>query len=50
MIEDMTVRGFTATTQRGYLTAVRNFTVFFGRSPDAATAEDLRRAAPRQPA
>ena len=43
MIEDMTVRGFTATTQRGYLTAVRNFTVFFGRSPDAATAEDLRR-------
>ena len=23
--------------------AVRNFTVFFGRSPDRATAEDLRR-------
>jgi len=43
MIEDMTVRGFTATTQRGYITAVRTFTVFFGRSPDAATAEDLRR-------
>jgi len=43
MIEDMTVRGFTAGTQRGYLTAVRDFTVFFGHSPDLATAEDLRR-------
>ena len=43
MIEDMTVRGFTVATQRGYITAVRNFTVFFGRSPDEATAEDLRR-------
>ena len=43
MIEDMTVRGFTASTQRGYLRAVRDFTVFFGRSPDQAGAEDLRR-------
>jgi site-specific recombinase XerD len=43
MIEDMTVRGFTAATQRGYITAVRNFTVFFGRAPDQADAEDLRR-------
>ena len=43
MIEDMTVRGFTASTQRGYLRAVRDFTVFLGRSPDRATAEDLRR-------
>jgi site-specific recombinase XerD len=43
MIEDMTVRGFTACTQRGYITAVRTFTVFFGRSPDQATSEDLRR-------
>jgi site-specific recombinase XerD len=43
MSEDMTVRGFTACTQRGYIAAVRNFTVFFGRSPDTATAEDLRR-------
>ncbi len=43
MIEDMTVRGFTLSTQRGYITAVRTFTVFFGRSPDQATAEDLRR-------
>jgi len=43
MIEDMTVRGFTPCTQRGYLAAVRDFTVFFGRSPDQAGAEDLRR-------
>ena len=43
MVEDMTVRGFTACTQRGYIAAVKNFTVFLGRSPDAATAEDLRR-------
>ncbi len=42
MSEDMTVRGFTACTQRGYIVAVRNFTVFLGRSPDQATAEDLR--------
>jgi len=43
MIEDMTVRGFTAGTQRSYVTAVRSFTVFFGRSPDQAGAADLRR-------
>ncbi len=43
MTEDMEVRGFTACTQRGYLAAVRNFTAFLGRSPDQATAEDLRR-------
>jgi site-specific recombinase XerD len=43
MTEDMTVRGFTASTQRGYLAAVENFTAFFGRSPDQAGAEDLRR-------
>ena len=42
MIEDMEVRGFTACTQRGYLRAVRDFTAFFGGSPDRATAEDLR--------
>jgi integrase/recombinase XerD len=39
MSEDMTVRGFTACTQRGYIAAVRRFTVFLGRSPDRATAD-----------
>ncbi|NCF81803.1 MAG: tyrosine-type recombinase/integrase [Proteobacteria bacterium] len=43
MIEDMEVRGFTACTQQGYIRAVRDFTVFFGRSPDQASSEDLRR-------
>ena len=43
MIEDMTVRGFTAGTQRGYIRAVEDFTAFLGRSPDQAGAEDLRR-------
>jgi site-specific recombinase XerD len=43
MTEDMTIRGFTVGTQRGYLVAVKNFTSFLGRAPDGATAEDLRR-------
>jgi len=43
MIEDMTVRGFAPKTQTGYIRAVRNFTAFFGRSPDQASSEDLRR-------
>ncbi len=43
MTEDMTVRGFTPCTQRGYIRAVRDFTAFFGRSPEQAGAEDLRR-------
>ncbi len=43
MIEDMTIRGFTLGTQRGYLAAVTDFTAFLGRAPDGATAEDLRR-------
>jgi site-specific recombinase XerD len=42
-IEDMTVRGFTPATQRGYLRTVGDFTAFFGRPPDQAGAEDLRR-------
>ncbi len=43
MTEDMTVRGFTASTQRGYIRAVKDFTVFLGRSPAQASSEDLRR-------
>jgi hypothetical protein len=42
-IEDMTVRGFATCTQTGYIRAVRTFTAFFGRPPDRAGAEDLRR-------
>jgi integrase/recombinase XerD len=42
MIEDMTVRNFTADTQRNYIRAVKNLTIFLGRSPDTATRDDLR--------
>jgi len=43
MIDDMTMRKLNAKTQAGYLRAVKNFTRFFGRSPDLAKPEDLRR-------
>ncbi len=43
MIEDMTVRQFVEKTQADYIRHVRTFTAFLGRSPDTATAEDLRR-------
>jgi len=42
MIEDMTVRNFSAATQRNYIRAVKNLAIFLGRSPDTATPEDLR--------
>ena len=43
MIEDMTVRGFTEDTRRDYIRCVKAFAAFIGRSPETATAEDLRR-------
>jgi site-specific recombinase XerD len=43
MIEDMTIRTLAPKTQASYIRAVRNFTAFLGRSPDQASAEDLRR-------
>jgi integrase/recombinase XerD len=43
MIEDMSVRGFSATTQHDYLRIVSRFAAFLGRAPDLATAEDIRR-------
>ena len=43
MIEDMSVRNFTADTQRDYIRAVKKLAAFLGRSPDTATREDLRR-------
>jgi site-specific recombinase XerD len=43
MIEDMTVRGLGARTQHEYVRCVRMFAAFLGRSPDTATADDLRR-------
>jgi integrase/recombinase XerD len=43
LIEDMSLRHFGEKTQQDYIRAVKNFTIFLGRSPDTATAEDLRR-------
>src|SRR5260370_25085114 len=42
MIEDMPVRGFDERTRGHYVRHVRAFAAFIGRSPDTATAEDLR--------
>lgn len=42
MIEDMRVRSFSPATQRGYIRGVKMLAAFLGRSPDTATAEDLR--------
>jgi integrase/recombinase XerD len=44
MLEDMAMRGLREETQRDYIRFVRSFAAFVGRSPDTATAEDLRRA------
>jgi integrase/recombinase XerD len=43
MIEDMTIRKLAPKTQASYIRAVRTFTIFLGRLPDGASAEDLRR-------
>lgn len=42
MIDDMTLRQLKDKTQTGYLRAVKRLTKFLARSPDSATAEDLR--------
>lgn len=42
MIEDMTIRKFTADTQRNYIAAVKKFADYLGRPPDTATPEELR--------
>lgn len=43
MLDDMRLRRLSAKSQSAYIRAVKNFTVFLGRSPDLAEAEDLRR-------
>jgi integrase/recombinase XerD len=43
MIEDMSVRGFSEKTRNDYIRNVRALAAFIRRSPDTATAEDLRR-------
>jgi integrase/recombinase XerD len=43
MIDDMRMRKLSDKTQSHYIRAVRQLAGFLGRSPDTATAEDLRR-------
>ena len=43
MIEEMRMRQLAPKTRDAYICAVIHFTRFLGRSPDTATAEDLRR-------
>ena len=42
MIEDVRMRNFTYDTQREYIRAVKKLAAFLNRSPDTATAEELR--------
>jgi len=42
MLEDMAVRRFSEKTKHDYIRHIETFTRFLGRSPDTATAEDLR--------
>ena len=43
MIEDMNARKLCAATQRGHIRSCKRFAAFLQRSPETATAEDIRR-------
>jgi integrase len=42
MIEDMRIRGMGDKAQKAHIRAIKDFAWFLGRSPDTATADDLR--------
>src|SRR5207342_1856471 len=42
MLEDMNARKLCAATQKGHIRSCRRFAAFLKRSPDTATAEDIR--------
>jgi integrase/recombinase XerD len=42
MLDDMTIRNMSPSTQKIYVRAVANFSIFHGRSPDKLNAEDVR--------
>ncbi|MGZ8417177.1 MAG: phage integrase N-terminal SAM-like domain-containing protein, partial [Methyloceanibacter sp.] len=42
MIDDMSARQLTTPTQKGHIRACKRFAAFLKRSPDTATAEDIR--------
>src|SRR6202034_3333622 len=41
MIEDMTIRNMSPATQRSHISAVSEFSRYFGRSPDKLTLDDV---------
>ena len=43
MIEDISARKLSTATQKGHIRSCRRFAAFLRRSPDTATAEDIRR-------
>src|SRR5277367_4792623 len=43
MIEDMNARKLCTGTQKGHIRSCKQFAAFLKRSPDTATAEDIRR-------
>ena len=43
MIADMHLRGFSEKTRSDYIRCVKKFVTFLGRSPDTATADEVRR-------
>ena len=43
MIDDMTIRNLSPSTQEAYVSAVRRLSKFFNRSPDKLTVEDIRK-------
>ncbi len=43
MIEDMNARKLGRRTQRRHISSCKRFAAFLKRSPDTATAEDIRR-------
>ena len=43
MIEDMKLRNMSAGTQSAYVRAVKNLSLFFRRSPDKLSFEDVRK-------
>lgn len=46
LIDDMNMRHFSMATQRNYIRDIGRFATFLGRSPDTATANELRRLLP----